>query len=201
MKEAYNGLKGLGTTSSSSSSSSSNGSLTAQSGKGTVTSATTVYDAYSGGKAIGEVYNGGELKLLASQGSRIQIQYVTYKGATKTGWIEENKLKRYDKGGKIGNDGIAMVHKDEVVLTTAQTKLFERFINFEMPSMRAMFEKLNSSNLSSDSVMGEIINNNVTFNNTYNVTNNTDFDEEKFENSVEKQIRKDLYRIGKTRRI
>ena len=105
----------------------------------------------------------------------------------------------FDTGGYTGNFSggkLAVLHEKERVLTAQQTAAFEKLVDYVLPNISAMPQtKINDA---SGNLGSTVINSgNIEFNNTYNVVSNTDFDAKRFEQNVEKKMKKELLSAGK----
>ena len=114
-----------------------------------------------------------------------------------TGWFKKSDVKAYDTGGYTGNDeGMAMLHAKERVLSAQQTAAFESLVYDFLPRI--------SKNLINPSMSDStVINNNGhTFNKELvsvhvdQVVNNTPYDIENSEDNLDRMFRTSLKKAG-----
>lgn len=114
-----------------------------------------------------------------------------------TGWFKKSDVKAYDTGGYTGNDeGMAMLHAKERVLSAQQTAAFESLVYDFLPRIS---KNLINPNMSDSTVIN---NNGHTFNKELvsvhvdQVVNNTPYDIENSEDNLDRMFRTSLKKAG-----
>lgn len=118
-------------------------------------------------------------------------------GSGYTGWFKKSDVKSFDTGGYTGLDeGMAMLHAKERVLTAQQTAAFDKLVYNILPKLD---KELMSTNLGQSTVIN---NNGNTFNkelvsvNVDKIINNTPFDIANTEDNLDRVFRQSLKKSG-----
>lgn len=118
-------------------------------------------------------------------------------GSGYTGWFKKSDVKSFDTGGYTGLDeGMAMLHAKERVLTAQQTAAFDKLVYNILPKLD---KELMSTNLGQSTVIN---NNGNTFNkelvsvNVDKIINNTPFDINNTEDNLDRMFRNSLKKSG-----
>lgn len=114
-----------------------------------------------------------------------------------TGWFKKSDVKSFDTGGYTGLDeGMAMLHAKERVLTAQQTAAFDKLVYNILPKLD---KELMTTNLGQSTVIN---NNGNTFNkelvsvNVDKIINNTPFDISNTEDNLDRMFRQSLKKSG-----
>lgn len=118
-------------------------------------------------------------------------------GSGYTGWFRRSDVKSFDTGGYTGLDeGMAMLHAKERVLTAQQTAAFDKLVYNILPKLD---KELMTTNLGESTVIN---NNGNTFNkelvsvNVDKIINNTPFDINNTEDNLDRMFRNSLKKSG-----
>ena len=118
-------------------------------------------------------------------------------GSGYTGWFKRSDVKSFDTGGYTGLDeGMAMLHAKERVLTAQQTAAFDKLVYNILPKLD---KELMTTNLGESTVIN---NNGNTFNkelvsvNVDKIINNTPFDINNTEDNLDRMFRNSLKKSG-----
>ena len=111
------------------------------------------------------------------------------------GWIDKSKVVGASTGTYTGNqEGIAMLHKKERVLSAAQTKAFDDFVYRYLPKIDKKYTTVNDTN--NKTVNTNQFNAPITQINVEKVVNNTQADIRNTEDNLARAVKKSLAKSG-----
>ena len=111
------------------------------------------------------------------------------------GWIDKSKVVGASTGTYTGNqEGIAMLHKKERVLSAAQTKAFDDFVYRYLPKLDKKYTTINDTD--NKTVNTNQFNAPITQINVEKVVNNTQADIRNTEDNLARAVKKSLAKSG-----